>query len=284
MEHCKKTLQIDNPMVVFCDKKTKPLIETIRRTQSKAPTIYIERNIDDYDYFKLNWPIISENRKDSQYYDNSRNTTSYFLTVMFKVMAFKIAHEKNYFNSEYFVWVDMGCGHIIGDSLIDDVTAIITNPKPKVTALYIHYRSSKELEDMDKMCNTGICGIAATIFTIEASYVNRFFCSMWAIFYEQLSRGIGHTEETILTYCYDRNPDMFNLYYGDYYSTAANYHHIRKDYYSVKNHFIINALRANRKDLVLSALENIKESINGGFLELDSNELLFINSLNSLKS
>ncbi len=267
-------------MIIFCDKKTKPLLETIRKAQSKAATIYIEKNIDDYDYFKLNWPIISENRRLSPHYINSRNTTSYFLTVMFKTMAFQIAHNKNYFNSEYFVWVDMGCGHVIGDSLIDDVNKIIENPRPKVTALYIHYRSSEELKDMDNMCNTGICGIAATVFTIEASYVNRFYSSMWSIFYEQLARGIGHTEETIMTYCYDRKPELFNLYYGDYYSTAANYHNVRKDYYSVKNHFILNALRANRKDLALVAIENIKESLAKGLLELDTNERAFIDSLN----
>ena len=130
------------------------------------------------------------------------------------------------------------------------------------------------------MCNTGICGIAATVFTIEASYVNRFYSSMWSIFYEQLARGIGHTEETIMTYCYDRKPELFNLYYGDYYSTAANYHNVRKDYYSVKNHFILNALRANRKDLALVAIENIKESLAKGLLELDTNERAFIDSLN----
>jgi general stress protein CsbA len=242
MEHCKNTLKIDNPMVIFCDKKTKPLLEGIRRANSKGPTIYIEKNIDDYDYYKLNWPIINENRKNSSHYINSRTTPSYFLTVMFKVMAFQIAHTKNYFNSEYFVWVDMGCGHVIGDSLIDDVNKIIENPRPKITVLYIHYRSSEELEDMDTMCDMGICGIAATVFSIEASYVNRFYSTMWSIFYEQLARGIGHTEETIMTYCYERKPELFNLYYGDYYSLVTNYTGVREDFPSIKKYFIIQTI------------------------------------------
>jgi len=40
LENGKHTLQINNPMVIFCDSVTKPLIQEIREKLTDKPTIY----------------------------------------------------------------------------------------------------------------------------------------------------------------------------------------------------------------------------------------------------
>jgi hypothetical protein len=282
LEKGRPTLEINNPMIIFCDKKTRPLIEALRSELSSAPTEYIERDINDYDYYKLNWSVIRENRTGAKHYVDSRNTSSYFLMGMFKVNALKIALDKNYFNSTHFVWVDLGCSHIVYNGLVDNINRILLNPRPKITMMYIHYRSNFELMDMEKMCNNGICGIATTIFSAEATYINRLYSHMWSIFYEKLARRIGHTDETVFTYCYDRHPELFNLYYGDYYSTATNYHNVRNDYHSVKYHFIENALRANRRDLATVAAKNVLDSLDKGLIILPDSERTYLTNIASL--
>ena len=265
------TLQIDNPMIIFCDSYTKPLIQDLRTKMSGAPTLYIEKNITDYEYYILNWPIINTNRSKSMYYKDptSRNTVSYFLMGMFKIMAFKIALERNDFNSSYFLWMDLGCSHVTGEDIKADIKHIIDNPNPKISVMCIRYRSSTELEDMPTFCNTGRCGIATTIITAEKTYIDKLYSHIWSIFYEKLSKGIGHTDETVFTYCYNRHPDLFSIYYGDYYSTISNYHYVKKDYDSIKDFFIIKAINCIK----------IKESIHQGFLDISVEEQQFLDNI-----
>jgi hypothetical protein len=59
-------------------------------------------------------------------------------------------------------------------------------------------------------------------------------------------------------YSYSRHPHWFNLYFADYYSLITNYHNTVEDIDGVKQHFIQNASRSGRTDLVKLALESIK--------------------------
>lgn len=99
LENGKHTLQINNPMVIFCDSITKPLIQEIREKLTDNQTIYIEKNITDYDHYKMNYSTIKENRVNMGTYQSkdSRSTASYLLVTTFKIHALKIAKDQNYF-------------------------------------------------------------------------------------------------------------------------------------------------------------------------------------------
>jgi hypothetical protein len=256
LDNGKHTLQINNPMVIFCDSVTKPLIQEIREKLTDSQTIYIEKNITDYDHYKMNYLTIKENRNNLGTYQSkdNRSTASYLLVTTFKIQALKIAKDRNDFNSTHFIWMDFGCGHVVYKPVIEDVERVLLNPRPKITCLYIHYRSPKFLENMIDAVNKGICGIAGTFFSVEKSYIDKLYTTFQSIFYEMLSKKIGHNEEQVLTYIYDRYPELFTLYYGDYYSTICNYHKTIRDQGAVKEFFINNALNANREDLANQAL------------------------------
>ena len=69
-------------------------------------TKYIIKNITDYNFYKDNIDKIINNRKDIEYYKGNRNTPSYYLVCMFKIIAISISKEKNFFNTNYYAWVD----------------------------------------------------------------------------------------------------------------------------------------------------------------------------------
>jgi hypothetical protein len=96
---------------------------------------------------------------------------------------------------------------------------------------------------------------------------------MFAIFYEKLYKEVGHTDETVMTYCYDRYPEIFSIYWGDYYSIFTNYHHVTNDYNTIKRCFINEAKNKNRNDLAVKAIENILESIQLNKLKLSDDEI-----------
>jgi hypothetical protein len=283
LKNGKAILELDFPMYMFCDSTTRPLIQKLRdELVPNNKTIYIEKSISDYDHYKLNWDIIDGNRQNSIVYRHrkgDRVTASYFLMGMFKPLAIRIAFLNDVFNSSHYIWMDFGCAHVAPLDINNSVNRIMNNPRPKVCICYIHYRGHVELHNMTDFTDSGACGIATTVFSVENTYVNRLYSATMGIFYEKLAKGIGHTDETVFTYCYDRYPYLFSLYYGDYASTLTNYHHVRSQYASVKEYFIRNAISANRYDLAIEAAKNVYDALVHNNLVLPVGEVKLIKGL-----
>lgn len=283
VNHGIHVLKLKYPMVIFCDEDTYEILKLTREKEVDStliPTKYIIKNINEYEYYTSCWNIINENRIMLGKPQDKRNTISYFLMGMFKPFAFNYVHQQNFFNSEYYAWIDLGCNHIVRN-LSTYAPIMLDKPNKKVSVCYIHYRGHEELKNMKEyMKDGGPCGIASTAYTIESKYITRYFTSMFSIFYEKLYNGVGHTDETVMTYCYDRYPEIFNIYNGDYYSIFTNYHQPIEDLHIIYRCFITNALNNGKKDLAKKAAKKILDSK----LNLDNNfrnELLTITLLDS---
>ena len=253
MKNGRATLSAPAPMVIFCDASTRPAIEAIRTELSTHPTTYIEKNIADYDYYQTLYPIILNNRMRSPHYKdpNDRNTPSHCLTTMFKIPALYMAYQRC--PATHYIWLDFGCSHMALD-VATAIVPVINSPRPKIACGAIHYRSKRELYPMsDYMKWGGPCSLAGTMMTIQREYMELFYTGMMSIFYEQLQNGVGHTEEQVLVYLFDRHPEWFDLYFSDYRSCIANYHRSVHDHWTIQTHFIQNARNDGREDLVRAA-------------------------------
>lgn len=274
------TLSANIPLVVLCDETTLAWIEPLRKSLSDKPTHYIVKNITDYDHYKINHPIVVRNRIKSVGYKNKddRNTGSYLLTTSFKIHAIQMASEI-YPDASHYFWIDFGCAHVVWEAK-ERLNSIFENPKPKVAMTYIHYRSSSEISNMESfLASGGPCSLAGTVFSVEKSYVDLFYSRCLALFYEMLARGVGHNDEQIFMYLFERYPEMFTLIYGDYYSVISNYNYIVRDYWSIRWHFIQNALNAGRKDLAANAAKSILDSQDKGTINIGDVETAFLKSL-----
>jgi hypothetical protein len=273
------TLSQQTRMVILCDSETRPWIEEIRtRLAPGVETVYIEKSLQEYDHYKLNHSIIMENRRGNANYTESRNTSSYCITTSLKFHAIKLA-EQVFPDATHYFWIDFGCAHIAKEADVY-LPKMLASPNPKVSCAYIHYRPVHEVESMERYLHAGNpCALAATIFSVEKSYVNKLFTRALSIFNEMLSKGVGHNEEAVLAYLYTRFPDMFHLYYGDYYSTASNYNYVVRDFHPIRWYFIENAIRNGRRDLAKTCAENVLASIERGLFELPDNDVQFLRSL-----
>jgi len=255
LEHGKKTLELPYPMVLFCDEETRPLLEKIR---GDLQTTYIEKNITEYDFFKELYPKVVENRKIIPSPD-PRNTSSYFLICMFKFHAINLSKQGNYYpNTSHYFWIDMGGSHVLR-GFPNAVYKMLNNPRPRISCGYIRYRSDEELKNHKKviMDRDNTC-IGGTCFSVENIYVEKFHKNIFEILNEQISLGVGYSDQQSMIYSYSRNPDWFNLYFADYYSLVTNYHKTIEDIQCVENNFINVAKSAGRTDLVELALNSIK--------------------------
>lgn len=261
------TLKLQYPMVIFCDEDSVDIMRQIRNEnvdETLIPTVYIIKNLTEYDYYIHNWNIIRDNRDRSNGYKdpNNRNTVSYFLMGMFKPLALQIAKQRNDFDTSHYAWIDLGCSHIVRK--IDEYAPkMLDNPNPKVSACYIHYHSHDKLENMKGFMQfDGPCGVASTAYTVQREYVDRYYNSMFTIFNEMLYKGYGHTDETAMIYCFDRYPEIFYIYYGDYKSIFTNYHEPIEDLPIMTNSFVTQAIYKGRSDLAKDAMIKIVAVLN----------------------
>ena len=256
LEHGRPTLTLPYPMVIFCDEETRPLLEKIR---GDLPTTYVEKNITEYDYFKQLYPKVVENRKVIPSSD-PRNTSSYFLTSLFKIFAINSAKQSKYYpETTHYFWLDVGGSHVMR-GFPDAVCKILDNPRSKISCGYIHYRSDSELYPMKEfMKYGGKCCIGSGCFSVESLYTECFYNDIFEILDKQIDLGIGHAEEQCMVYTYSRHPEWFNLYFADYYSLITNYHATIEDIQCVQSNFIENARNAGRIDLVELAINSIKK-------------------------
>jgi hypothetical protein len=273
------TLSQQVPMVILCDSHTRPWIEELRTQLAPGVnTVYVEKSLQDYEHYSLNHSIITENRRGNPNYVNSRNTPSCFLIYILKFHALKIA-ENLFPDATHYYWLDFGCAHIARDAETY-LPKMLANPNPKISCMYIHYRSNSEIANMQRYMYAGNpCSMAATVFSVEKSYVNKLFTHALSIFYEMLSKGIGHTDEVVLTYLYSRFPDMFHLYYGDYYSTVSNYTDVVMNYSEIKRFFIGPTLASGRHDLAKTCATAILQSVSKGVLSLPQGEITYLQGL-----
>lgn len=266
------TLSLNNPMVIFCDDTC---YEDIKAIRGDLPTHYIIRPIQNYDFYKDNYPIIRANREGNPMYVGNRNTSSYCILTLFKIYAIHLAALVNPFDATHYAWIDFGGSHLLR-SLADAAPAMLANPHPKVAMCYIHYRGSHETNLTSPFSRGGFCSIGATAFTVERSHVTRFYNGCMSVFHELLLCRLCHAEEQVMAYFYGRYPELCTLYYGDYYSIVTNYHGVREDYSSVRNYFIQEALNKGRADLAGAAAKSVLQSVEKGLLALDAGECAWL--------
>jgi hypothetical protein len=63
-----------------------------------------------------------------------------------------------------------------------------------------------------------------------------------------------------MTYCYDRYPEIFNVYGGDYGSVFINYHNPTQDIHIIVRCFIENAVANNKISIASKISKQIMES------------------------
>ena len=281
LDNGRPTLMLKYPMVIFCDDETYSFVKGVRdelnaTLENPIPTAYVIKPLVEYDFYALNFDIIEDSRKGRSIYGKpgQRNTTSYFLITMFKSVCLRIAKMRNDFGSDFYAWVDLGCNHVLKNAA-EYAPPMLDNPHPKIGACYIHYRSKRETDDLHSFFSEGgPCGMAATVFTAEASYIDRFFNGMMEIFHMQLCERTGHSDEQTMTLCYNKYPELFTIYNGDYYSILTNYHVTKADLASIKYNFIYHAFNDDNKPVTRDAIDRVLSYLNSrDESTLDPNEL-----------
>lgn len=224
MSHATSTLSAPCTMVIFCNSACRAQIQEIRTSQRPEHiTHLVEMDMLADPESQAIASIITSSRESKKHiYTGSRNTAQYMTVQAFKWKAILLA-SRIVTEASHYIWVDFAGGHVIRD-LSAHLPTIVTHPRPKIAMCCIRYQPplATEHPDFTAHCYMLPC-FAAGLFSVQASMVSEFYANCQSIFFEQLAQGTLHTEQMVFAVLYNRNPDLFSVYFGDYHSMASNY-------------------------------------------------------------
>ena len=239
-------------LIVYTDQKLYPKLWKIRKRYNllEKTYFYVLNKVEDLPFF-IYYHKIVENRSSSPVYEHSRNTPLYFIMAASK-SSFMIQKsiQLNPFNSTHFAWIDYGYEHAatITSTLMDQALQTALSKKfNKPRFCYIHYRLKEITSNVEKMYGTeknpGLCGVSSNFYTGEKKCLYEFACNVGREFLHTILSGYGHSDEQLITTIVNRNPEKYDITFGDYPYTLMNY--IQIEYYVAP---IIHLFLLNCKD------------------------------------
>ena len=140
----KNMLDINNPMIIFCDEQNINIIRELRKEKTEKTLIILTNFKDFYSYKYIN-NFIQNQQIDTE---ANRGHNAYLYMIWAEKSNFlKRAIELNPFETDYFLWVDIGCFRRPNTDFLNwpNPTRISEIPKDKVILLSVVPFSQEEL-------------------------------------------------------------------------------------------------------------------------------------------
>jgi hypothetical protein len=223
-------LQLPYPLIIFTDDdagdnndNSNYIIDFLKekREQFKEITLIKKiaiENTEYYQYFDKLKQLYSEyiiynldNNKDTPLYITLTNNKFYFLET---------AVETNPFQSSHFIWMDFGINHCARNC--EKIHEWILNVPDKIKQLCIN-PFLENIDNYKTFFQYVYHHLASGVFSGSSDNIVRY-CEL---FKEKIqhtyNEGWFQLEEAIMTIIHRENPELFDLYYGDYNGIISNY-------------------------------------------------------------
>lgn len=266
-DHSHQTMNYNYNLVVYCEKENLEDIKKLRPEYLQEKTKYKIVDFDKMEIGNINFSYLREKIKKNRLTFSSpdpRNTPSYYLFCMMRYIIILDAIKTNYFNSEYFAWINF-CISRMGSGIkyLEDV---IKEKREKFSTCYIDY-CPRYIIDNDLNFWKGRCTMCSGFFTGNIKYMTIFCEEIQKIFISKLNDGLGHADEQLYSLVYFNNPDIFDFYFGDYTEMITNYSKIRERGEEIIKNFIKNSY-VYEPMLCKKAIEKLRESHNNKLYSL----------------
>jgi hypothetical protein len=250
MNHARGTLSLPHNLVIYCDKDSYDAIYEIRPAMYRGKTKYVIREFDDLKMkkngylldktFKDYRDIINNNRKEHPYNFDNRNTASYYLFCMSRYLMLKETIEDNPFKSSHFCWINFCIQRMTFKNLIRLDEALATN-RDKFSTCYIDHIPKWLIDNDVEYYRWGRCSMCSGFFTGNAYYMSKVCDLIENKFLYYLVKKLGHADEQLFSPVYFDNPELFEHYYGDYFTMVTDYKYIYEAPEAPIHNFIRNS-------------------------------------------
>lgn len=246
LNHSYGCLSLPYNMVIYCDTDSLPKIQQIRPDYLSSKTKYIVCDLDDFSFkkngkhldktFKEYRDIIIENRKKNPYLFDERNTASYYLFCVSRYLMLKDVIDKNPFGSTHFSWINF-CIERMGHANLLRLDHALSIKRNKFSTVCMEHIEEEVVKNTPVYFEWGRCCLCSGFFTGNYEYMYKVCELIENKFLEYLEQGYGHADEQLMCPVYYENPELFDLYYGEYSQMIANYVDIYQMYWGPVEYF-----------------------------------------------
>jgi len=263
-------LKLPYPLIIFVDPDDQYIIDYINKSRENYKKITFQRKIKlkDTEYYKYfdklkslqeEYKILNLNKiKDTPLYITLTNNKFYFLENSININPFKSSH---------FIWMDFGINHCAKESEL--IHEWIINIPDKIKQLCIIPFLEKDINYKNFFQNIHH-HLASGIFSGSKENMLKY-CNIFRDKTQQIyNEGWYQLEEAVMTIIYKENPELFDLYYGDYGGIISNYVEVKHDIHIVVDKIINKCIKYDNKELafniILSAMNYFCNNINSIYI------------------
>jgi hypothetical protein len=240
LNHSYGCLSLPYNMVIYCDTDSLPKIQEIRPDYLSSKTEYIVCDFDDFSFkkngkyldktFKEYRDMIIENRKQKPYLFDERNTASYYLFCVSRYLMLKDVIDKNPFGSTHFSWINF-CIERMGHTNLLRLDHALSIKRNRFSTVYMDHIEEDIVKNTSVYFEWGRPSLCSGFFTGNYEYMYKVCDLIENKFLEYLEQGYGHADEQLMCPVYYENPDLFELFYGEYFQMITNYVDIYQSYW-----------------------------------------------------
>ena len=242
------TMSLDRNLVVYCEEENVEKLWNLRPKHLHEKTRIISIVFDDFmighKSVKELREIIKYNRIDHPYNFDDRNIPSYYILCMLRYQILLNTMKENVLGSTHFAWVNICVEryHWSNARYLDEAFNLKRN---KFSTCTIDYIPESLVNNLEEFWKYGRSGIGESGFFTGNDYYMGIFCKeIIAQFYHFLDLKVGHADEQLYNKIFFMQPEIFDLYYGDYNEMVINYCSVKSHPEKVVNTVIRNSYNA----------------------------------------
>jgi len=210
------------PLMIFIDPDDHILYEFITEKRQKyaSQTFICQERLSDT-YFYKDLDRIRELQQQYPIYngDLKHETPLYVVLNNNKFHFIERTIESNPFQSSHFIWMDLGINHVARNT--ERIHEWILRVPDKIKQLCIN--PFVEHGENSHIFHNIYHHMAGGLFSGNAQYLKQYADAFKAKTAQIYSEGWWQVDEAVMTMVQRENPDIFDLFYGDYIGIISNY-------------------------------------------------------------
>jgi hypothetical protein len=286
-KHARWIMQLNLPLVVYCDEETVLPIRAMREEYKLLDkTDFKVQRLQEFKLFQQFEQKVRENRARFWATADARAPVESHLLCNSKMQMVSDTIERNRFGTEYFGWLDFGlakCGctqngafsperftemlqetsvlEQIGDRVALQVMGDVPSSLYQDDHLYQYYSSYPWI----------VCGNFWTCGTLSGLLLAS---KVLDIFERHTRLGVGHGEEPLFAELLDQEPELFHWRYGDYQDVLANYCGPKQNVDYILSHVLSKLREHNKHWRGIQCAKSIWRQFQIGALPMSSQQVM----------
>ncbi len=228
-----RTITIECPLVIYCEEEHADIFRTIRRLFNLDHiTHVIPVKMEELFFYQYKHHLLRGEDLATNYNKNAH------IVMMNKFKFLQEAIQENRFSTTHTAWIDVNLleknfndsANYLDINIYDKIAHICANPRDKFTIELINHWMPSWYSDLNAFYSRYQWIVAGCFFTMENMTGLVVLDKLIAKAVEITMQGFGSGEESFFSFVIDDDPDLFNLYVGDYQDTIHNYYRIEKNH------------------------------------------------------